>query len=57
LQSRIHAFGDHSEFLSYHIEDQKWEIKAFDNSSNYSGSLKYMSATSSPDGKIYLTGG
>lgn len=53
----IHAFGDNQEFLSYNIEDQVWDIHKYDNNSNYSGSLKYMSAASSPDGKIYLTGG
>lgn len=57
VQSMIHAFGDYHEFLSYNIEEQNWEIRGYDHSSNYSGSLKYMSAASSPDGKIYLTGG
>ena len=56
-QSMIHAFGDNQEFLSYNIDEQIWDIQKYDNNSNYSGSLKYMSATSSPDGKIYLTGG
>jgi hypothetical protein len=56
-QSMIHAFGDSHEFLTYNIEDQTWEIRGYDNNSNYSGNLKYMSATCSPDGKIYLTGG
>jgi hypothetical protein len=56
-QTMIHAFGDNQEFLSYNIEEQIWETKRYDNNSNYSGSLKYMSAISSPDGKVYLTGG
>lgn len=56
-QSMIHAFGDNQEFLSYNVEEQIWETKRYDNNSNYSGSLKYMSAISGPDGKIYLTGG
>ena len=29
----------------------------YDNNSNYSGSLKYMSAATAPDGRIFLTGG
>ena len=57
MQSMIHAYGDHSDFLSYNIEEQMWEVRGYENSSNYSGSLKYMSAVSSPDGKIFLTGG
>ena len=57
IQSMIYAFGDNQEYLSYNIEEQKWEMTKYDNNSNYSGSLKYMSAASSPDGRIYLTGG
>ena len=56
-QSMIHAFGDNQEFLSYTIEEQAWQMRKYDSSSNYSGSLKYMGAAASPDGKIYLTGG
>lgn len=56
-QSMIHAFGESNEFLSYNIEEQIWEMNKYDNNSNYTGNLKYMSAASSPDGKIYLTGG
>ena len=39
VQTMIHAFGDHQEFLSYNIEDQSWSIRQYDTNSNYSGSL------------------
>lgn len=55
--SMIHAFGDSETFLSYNIEEQLWTANKFDNNSNYNGSLKYMSAVSMQDAKIFLTGG
>jgi hypothetical protein len=42
--SMIHAFGDSETYLSFNIEEQVWVSNKFDNNSNYSGSLKYMSA-------------
>lgn len=44
--SIIHCFGDSDQYLSYNIEEQVWTANKFDTNSNYTGSLKYMSAVS-----------
>jgi hypothetical protein len=51
------CFGDASEILQYTLGRFTWEKLKYESNAAYTGSLKYMSSCSSPDGRIYMTGG
>ena len=43
--------------LKFNLDSLKWEKLKYDNNSSFTGSLRYLGAASSPDGKILLCGG
>lgn len=51
------CFGDASEILQYTLGRFTWEKLKYENNAAYSGSLKYMSSCTAPDGRVYLVGG
>jgi len=55
--SKIVCLGDSTEVLVYKLGPQKWDKLRLDNTSSYTGALRFMAGIATHEGRIIICGG